>query len=231
MASLILALTLNACAKDYRPSECDALDPELYIETEDKFENYNRAMFEFNLKVDRLLFERTAKAYRKYTNDEVEKSVSSFFRNLKEPRNILASLLAADFETAAASTMRFTFNSTFGMLGLFDVSGMGGIEYENYDFGRTMGRWGIGSGPYIVLPLIGPASPRSIVGSAVHNKHTYVVKRIEKSETQLLVQQLSLVDTRARLIPFTDLLAEQPDPYIFARESYIQNRLNQVCNP
>jgi len=224
------AIAASGCAKNYSPDLCESLDPEYYTETHDPFENMNRGIYSFNEKVDAALIEPFARSYRDNTPDPVQLAVSNFFNNLKEPRNTVASILIADAPGAASSGFRFIVNSTFGIAGLIDIAGHGGLDYESTDFGQVAGYWGVGDGPYIVIPFVGPSNARDIMGSAVHNRTTYVVKRIEKDEHQLLVQNFAWVDARAKLLPFTDLLEDQPDPYIFVRESYRQSRLNAICN-
>ncbi len=144
---------------------------------------------------------------------------------------MISSLLSGRLGITAQSGIRFTMNSTVGVFGLFDFADKAGIHYSDYDFGHMFGSWGIGDGPYIVWPFTGPSNLRDSIGSATHLNVTYVEKRIKKSEHQLFVQVGSVVDSRARLLPFTDLLEQQPDPYLFARESYRQSRLNTICNP
>ncbi len=229
---LFAAVFTSSCTTKYSIPGCEQLnDPELYTETSDPFESINRSVFRFNTVVDELLFEKTARKYHEITPDSVEKGVSNFFKNLKEPRNIVASTLALNFDVAAQSSLRFMMNSTFGLVGWIDLAGEAGMKYRNFGFGHTFGSWGIGPGPYLVVPFLGPSSVRDSVGSLLHKRHTYVVKHIKKSETQLLVQQISLLDTRARLLNFTDLLKIQPDQYLFARESYTQTQLNEICSP
>lgn len=229
---LLLVLAIPAgCAKNYTPAACEALDPEFYAEPEDSFESYNRAMFKFNLEVDRTLIAPTARLYREKANKNLQSGVSNFFDNLKEPRNFVAATLMGNAEGMVHSSMRFTLNSTIGLGGIFDVGEAAGVEYADYDFGQVMGYWGIGSGPYIILPIFGPATPRSMAGSWIDHRYTYIVPRIDKSEHQTFVQYMQWLDIRARLFPLTDALEEQPDPYIFLRESYRQTRLNRICSP
>ena len=219
------------CAKSYAPSACEALDPEYFVETEDPFESYNRAMFDFNLEFDAAITEPTARFWREKTNKHVQRGVSNFFNNLKEPRNFFAATFMGNAEGMTSASSRFVMNSTVGIAGFIDVGHAVGLQYTDYDFGQAFGYWGIGRGPYIVLPIVGPSTPRSMTGSLIHNRHTYLISRIDDSEGQLFVQYMNWLDLRARLIPATDLLKEQPDPYIFARESYLQTRLNKVCSP
>ncbi len=228
---ILMSLTLvSGCAKNYAPASCESLDPEYYVETYDPFETANRSLFNFNQALDESVVEPLARSYREGTPDGVQRSVSNFFNNLKEPRNTTAFLLMGDVPKAANSTARFVANSVFGIAGLFDVAQAGGMPYHSADFGQVFGYWGIGDGPYLVIPFLGPSNGRDIVGSAAHNRTTYVVPRIQKSEHQLFVQNMSWTDARVKLLPYTDILKEQPDPYLFARESYRQNRLNSICN-
>ncbi len=232
LACILLALFTASCANRHVPAACEQLDdPELYIETSDPFEPANRAIFDFNDALDKAFFEKTAKSYRKITPDPVERSISNFFNNLKEPRNILARTATANPDAAAQSAIRFVVNTTIGIAGWLDVAGELGIPYRDYEIGDSLGYWGVPEGPYLVMPFFGPTNARTGVGSLVQNKHTYVIKHIKKSENQVFVQQMSYLDSRARLLKFTDVLKLQPDPYLFARESYRQSRLNEMCTP
>lgn len=219
------------CASTYSPSACKALDPEEYTETYDPFESFNRSVFDFNLSLDKTLLAPLARGYKRITPDPVETGISSFYRNLKEPRNMVSSVLSGQLEITAKSGLRFTLNTTAGLLGFIDVADKAGINYENYDFGHMLGHWGVGPGVYFVYPVAGPTNSRDSFGSLIHLHTTYVENRIKKSEHQLLVQAGSYVNTRANLLTFTDMLADQPDPYLFARESYRQSRLDRICNP
>ena len=229
---ILLALLTASCANKYVPAACEQLDdPELYVETSDPFEPVNRAIFDFNDNLDKALFEKTAKIYQEVTPDPIKRSVSNFFNNLKEPRNMLARTATANLDAAAQSAARFIINTTFGIAGSLDVAGELGMPYRNFKIGDSLGYWGVSEGPYLVMPIFGPTNARTGVGSLVHNKHTYVVKHIEKSENQAFVQQMSYLDSRTRLLKFTDVLKLQPDPYLFARESFSQSRLNEMCAP
>ena len=225
-----LALTV-ACTKTHTPAACKALDPEYFAESKDSFESYNRAVFEFNTKFDAFVVEGTARFYRKNVPQPARTGVSNFFKNLKEPRNFFAATLMAKPEGMANASLRFAVNTVFGLGGIIDIAEPGGMAYMDYDFGQAMGYWGVPSGPHLEVPFVGPATPRSLVGSGIHNRHTYLIDRIKKSEHQLLVQNQQLLDSRANLLPFTDIVKEQADPYIFVRETYRQNRLAKICLP
>ena len=234
-AFLLLCITVSfylaGCSTKYQSPACDQLDPELYVEASDPFEPVNRGIYRFNDSIDKAMFERTARMYRKVTPDTIERGVTNFFNNLKEPRNIASSLFLGKPEATAQSTLRFVLNSTVGLGGVIDVAGYSGLPYKNYTLGQAFGYWGIPSGPYLVLPFLGSSSVRDGLGDLVTHQHTYIIKNIQKSEHQLFVQQMSFIDARARLLTFTDLLEEQPDPYLFVRESYHQTSLNAACNP
>ena len=221
---------VTGCAKNYAPELCDSLDPEYYVESYDPFEDVNRKIFAFNTAVDEAIVEPLARQYTKLTPNSMETGISNFFNNLKEPRNTVASLLTGDASGAASSGFRFVTNSTIGLAGFLDVAGAVDVKYRNTDFGQVFGHWGVGDGPYLVVPFLGPSNARDLTGSAVHNRTTYVVKRVKKDEHQLFIQNMAVLDERAKLLHLTDLLKEQPDPYLFARESYRQSRLNSICN-
>lgn len=231
-AVVAFAWVVAGCASTYSPTACNALeDPEEYTETYDPFESVNRAIFDWNMRSDKAIFEPMAREYKRIMPDPVETGISNFYRNLKEPRNMISSALSGELGITAESGVRFTVNTTVGLLGFIDIADSAGIAYRNYDFGHMLGHWGVGDGPYIVYPFAGSSNLRDSFGSVTHQHTTYVEKRIKKPEHQLFVQAGSFVNTRVGLLPFTDILADQPDPYLFARESYRQNRLNTICNP
>ena len=230
-ALVLVCLLLTGCAKNYFPSECDALDPEFFTETSDPLETVNRAVFNFNLVLDKNLINPVVQVYQKTASPGVQSAVRSFNNNIKEPRNIAAALMMGEFNGAAESSIRLLLNSTFGIFGLFDLSGLAGIPYKDYDFGQVLGRWGIGSGAYIVLPVFGPTTLRDLAGTAVHTSNTYVPSNIGDTDTRTFVQLTTELDDRVQIQPLMRLLDEQMNPYLFVRESYRQTRLNEVCYP
>jgi len=134
------------------------------ILVEDRFESFNRAVYRFNFEFDHYVFLPIVRGYRFIVPRPVRTGISNFFSNLGEIRNAGNGLLQARPEVASRATIRFLVNSTFGVLGLFDVATRLGVDQQREDFGQTLGWWGVGAGPYLVLPILGPSSVRDTAG-------------------------------------------------------------------
>ncbi|HIE00243.1 MAG TPA: VacJ family lipoprotein [Thiotrichaceae bacterium] len=133
----------------------------------DPFESFNRSIFAFNEGVDKAILKPVAKGYKAVTPKPVNKGVTNFFSNLDDVIVIANDLLQFKFKQAASDTGRVLLNSTVGLLGLIDVASEFELPKHNEDFGQTLGYWGVGSGPYLVLPFLGPNSARDTVGLGV----------------------------------------------------------------
>ena len=134
-------------------------------------------MYYFNAKADEYVLLPVVSGYKAITPDPVERGVSNFFSNLGELPTLANALLQLKFEVALTTFSRFTLNSTIGLAGLFDVASSMGIPEQNEDFGQTLGYWGVGSGPYLVLPLLGPSSMRDAAGLGLD---TLAIQRISQ---------------------------------------------------
>lgn len=193
----------------------------------DPYEGFNRKVYGFNNGVDTYFLKPVTKTYRFITPDFVEKGVSNFFSNLLEIRNILNALLQGKGGKAVDYSGRFVFNSTIGLGGLFDVASPMGIEKtEGEDFGQTLGAWGVSSGPYIVLPFLGPSNVRDGVSLPV-DIYADPVTYLESSHARNGLTFLEIVDTRAKLLETEKLLTG--DRYVFIRDAYLQRR-NYLVN-
>jgi phospholipid-binding lipoprotein MlaA len=137
---------------------------DLPIRVYDPWEGTNRALYKFNAQFDRYVFIPAVDAYRFVTPDFVEDRVSAFFSNLTEFRNATNGVLQGRPQVAGRAVVRFVLNSTAGVLGFFDVATRWGVPQQPEDFGQTMGRWGVRSGPYLVVPLLGPSNSRDFGG-------------------------------------------------------------------
>jgi phospholipid-binding lipoprotein MlaA len=137
------------------------------LAVDDPFEAFNRRMYRFNAQFDRRVFLPLVDGYRAITPDPVETGVSNFFANLLEVRNLANNALQLHPEDALVSGARFMVNTTLGIGGLFDPATRLGLIERKEDFGQTLGRWGVGAGPYLVLPLLGPSGLRDAGGLAV----------------------------------------------------------------
>ncbi len=176
LAALLLAAGLAGCAatsayelgtaparNQLTPEERQADYP---IRIRDPWEGTNRALYKFNAQFDRYVFLPVVDAYRFVLPDFVEQRVSSFFSNLTEFRNATNGVLQARPDVAGRAVLRFVVNSTAGLLGLFDVATPLGAGPQPEDFGQTLGRWGLGAGPFLVVPVLGPSSARDLGGFA-----------------------------------------------------------------
>jgi phospholipid-binding lipoprotein MlaA len=143
------------------PSSQEARYP---IRIYDPWEGTNRAIYKFNALFDRYVFLPVLDAYEYVTPDPVEEGVANFFSNLSEFRNAGNGLLQARPDVAGRAVIRLALNSTLGVLGLFDVATRLGVDQQREDFGQTLGRWGMGNGPYLVVPVYGPSNTRDFGG-------------------------------------------------------------------
>ena len=134
------------------------------IRVEDRFEGFNRSVYRFNFEFDHYIFLPIVRGYRFIVPRPVRTGISNFFSNLGEIRNASNGVLQARPEVASRATIRFLVNSTIGVLGFFDVATRLGVDQQREDFGQTLGWWGVGPGPYLVLPILGPSSVRDAAG-------------------------------------------------------------------
>jgi phospholipid-binding lipoprotein MlaA len=131
----------------------------------DPLEGINRTIYRFNYHFDRYVFLPAVSAYKYITPDPVEKGVHNFFRNLQDVNTLINSVLQLNLEKTMNTTTRLAVNSTIGLLGFIDVAG--DVPRKDEDFGQTLGYWGVGNGPYLVLPILGPSNLRDGVGLGV----------------------------------------------------------------
>lgn len=143
---------------------CASVPPNSGENKADPWETMNRQTYAFNTTVDHYVFRPVAKGYKAVTPKPVRTCVSNMMDNLTEPRNAVNNVLQGKGNGAFVSFMRFIVNSTFGVFGCFDVASMGDLTPHYEDFGQTLGTWGVGNGPYLVLPLLGPSTVRDTVG-------------------------------------------------------------------
>ena len=188
----------------------------------DPYEGVNRVVYGFNNGLDRYLIKPIAQGYHYVTPDIVEAGVGNFFSNLGEIRNLANSGLQAKGGKTLLHTGRFLINSTAGLLGFIDTAQYLGLEKnEREDFGQTLGAWGVGSGPYIVLPFFGPSTIRDSIGlpvDGVFNPLAYV----DHVPTRNTLHASNIIDTRTKLLATEELLSG--DRYIFIRDAYLQRR-------
>lgn len=193
----------------------------------DPFERSNRAMLNFNFKVDRAVLKPAAKGYAKLPQP-VRNGIGNFFSNLSEPKNILYDLLQGKFGHAGQDAGRLVINTLLGAGGLMDVASEMGLPQRDEDLGQTLAVWGVPAGPYLVLPLKGPSNLRDSSADLVSQFTIPEPLASLDWEEELTAQLLELVDGRAERLSADQALAQQPDKYLFLRELYRQRRANEI---
>jgi phospholipid-binding lipoprotein MlaA len=194
----------------------------------DPLEPLNRGIYQFNDGVDKVLIKPAAEFYRFAIPEFMRTGVSNFFSNLNDVIVALNSLLQGKLTQAGSDAARLIVNSTVGLLGLFDVATEIGLEKHNEDFGQTLGYWGIGDGPYLVLPLLGPSSARDAVGW-FGDYYAWPITYLEPDRHRNILIAVRFVVVRADLLEASRILETAAlDPYEFVRDAYLQRRRNQV---
>jgi phospholipid-binding lipoprotein MlaA len=199
-----------------------ATDP--YADPRDPLEEYNRAAYSFNEMMDRMLFTPLASGYNFIMPAPVNRGVTNFFDNLGDVRSALNNLLQLKIGRAVNDVGRVAVNSTLGILGFMDVASNMNLPRYNEDFGQTLGVWGFGSGPYIVLPFFGPSTVRDGVGIVV-DFFADPIFYLDERSTRWSLWGLQLIDTRADLLNASRVIDQAAlDPYSFIRDAYLQRR-------
>ena len=216
---LLLALALAAaggCASVPNPDPSDPL------------EGLNRSVYRFNDAFDKAVAKPVATAYKEVLPDPVRNGVRNFFSNIADLLIGVNNLLQGKPEEALTDWMRFAVNTTFGVVGIADWATDMGLEKHNEDFGQTLGRWGAGSGPYLVLPFLGPSTARDSVGTVFDWHFDPVGNRYPVDERNAAVL-LRATSQRADLLDASRLLEQAAlDPYLFVRDAYLQRRRSLI---
>lgn len=216
VALLALAVASTGCATGPNANPKDPLEP------------MNRQVARFNDVLDDNVLKPVATGYRDYTPQPVQTGVSNFFRNLSDVWSTANNGLQLKGRDTAESLMRVVVNTTLGIYGLFDVATQIGLERHPEDFGQTLGYWGVPSGPYVVLPLLGPSTVRDTSVVPVETS-VDLVRQYDDVPVRNAAMATRIVDKRASLLKTTDLLTGAAiDKYSFTRDSYLQFRRNQV---
>lgn len=186
---------------------------------DDPFEEYNRKVWAFNEFLDDNFAKPTAEIYTSFTPDFIEVGITNFFRNLNELDNTANQLLQGKPLLAINDFSRFFINSTIGLGGFIDVGSRFGLERHDEDFGQTLGVWGVGSGPFLMIPLYGPSTPRGLAGRSVSSVLSGTFA-IEETDVRIGITALDALETRARYLEVETLIIG--DRYSFIRDSYMQ---------
>jgi len=216
-AAAAAGLLLTACA---------TVPPDAGRNPRDPYERVNRQVSAFNDKFDRYLMKPLAKGYQAVVPRAFRTCINNGFANLGEVRNAANDILQAKPGGVATDTGRLAINSTLGVAGCFDVATRMGFERRHEDFGLTLARWGAGTGPYVVLPFLGPSDVRDGIG-LVPDFYSSPVGYVMPVSARFYLEGTGLVDTRAELLDATKLIEQVAlDPYQFTRDAYLQRRLS-----
>lgn len=195
---------------------------------DDPLEGFNRAMFDFNDGLDRVALKPAATAYQEILPSFVQTGVNNFFGNIGDVWTMVNNFLQGKVEQGLSDGMRVAFNSTIGFGGVLDIASEAGIPKHKEDFGQTLGKWGVASGPYVVLPVFGPSTVRDTAALPVDiagDLWTYTTP-VDVRNVGAVVR---VIDLRASALKATNLLEEVAlDRYTFIRGAYLQRRESQV---
>ena len=196
-------------------------------EINDPFEDLNRDIFIFNEKLDEKLLKPAALTYRKVTPQFARTGVTNFFNNLEEIDTTINQILQGEIKYAFNDAGRFVINSTIGLFGLIDVASKMGLERHEEDFGQTLGVWGFDSGPYIMIPFLGPSNPRDLLSRPISSflSGTFAM---EDNDVKITLVGIDALETRERLLDAETLIIG--DKYIFVKDAYVQSREYEIKN-
>ena len=220
IALTALSLSLIGCAAVPR-AERDPRDP---------WQRMNRVTFRFDMNFYNDIGTPVARTYVRVVPDPIRLGISNFFSNLEYPTVIVNDLLQWKLKDFARDTGRLVVNTTLGFGGLFDPAVYLGMPHENRDFGQTFGKWGIGTGPYLVLPFFGPSDVRDTVG-LVPEEYTTPMHYVQNTWADWGTRGAGVINTDAQLQPTISLIRKSMDPYAFARHAYLAQRRFMVKGP
>ena len=232
MAILLIAGVTTGCAK--RPPASDVEAVAEFERRNDPIEPLNRYVFELNRFFDYMALKPVATVYRSIVPDRVQTGVRNFLNNLRTPIILANDLLQGDLGRARITTARFITNTIAGVGGFYDYASRIGYPRHDEDFGQTLAVWGVGDGPYLVLPLIGPRPPRDLIGLAVDQVFdplTYVLPANDAEVVGYGLLAADIIDSRARGIDaFEEIEASSLDLYATIRNLYRQRRAAAIEN-
>ncbi len=195
---------------------------------QDPFEGFNRAMFAVNEGLDKVAVKPVAQGYDAVTPLPVKVAVGNFFGNIWDTWTALNNLLQGKGGDALSDVGRVLINSTVGIGGVFDVAGEMGLTKHSEEFGQTLGKWGVGDGPYFYWPLIGPRTTRDTFGWMVDTYYD-PVWRVDNIPLRNSLVAVRYVDLRASVLPADKVIEEAAfDKYTYIRDAYLQHRRNEI---
>ena len=246
---LVIALSLGGCstAPIVKPEGAEIVPPEFSadrvlgedVETvhevliSDPWEGFNRTMYRFNYRFDRYVFLPAVSAYQAVTPDPLEQGFSNFFRNIRDITTLINSVLQLNLEKTMNTTTRLMINSTVGLAGFLEIAT--DVPRSDEDFGQTLGYWGVGNGPFLILPILGPSNLRDGSGAVVDLGMRFVLMNAldpfencsHRDAYSIGLMLLEAIDTRHRL-SFRYYGSGSPFEYELIRFLYTQMRRLQI---
>ncbi|WP_242523127.1 VacJ family lipoprotein [Thiocystis minor] len=205
-----------------------ATNPDRVVDPRDPLEPFNRAVYRFNSDFDKAFLQPVAKGYQAITPEPVDRGVTNFFHNIADVTSAVNNVLQFKMSRAGSDVGRLFINSTIGVLGIFDVATNVGLPSYKEDFGQTLGYWGLESGAFLMLPILGPSSMRDTIGLA-GDVFTDPLINIREDHIYWSLLGLQFVDRRAEYLTAGQILEDAAlDSYGFLRDAYLQRRLNLV---
>jgi phospholipid-binding lipoprotein MlaA len=224
----LAGLSLSGCASIFSDGQQQTHSGDDTVVISDPFESANRAVFAFNNAVDDAYIHPVVEGYRTVVPSPARTGVRNALRNLKSPVTFANQLLQGDVDGAGNVLLRAVVNTFVGLGGLFDVAGMEGINYEQEDFGQTLGVWGVGHGPYLVVPVLGPSSLRDYAGyfvDAFADPLRWYLFNTDQEGLYYTKAGMDYLDLRESLIDvLRDLESSSIDYYASVRSTYYQRR-------
>lgn len=196
---------------------------------DDPWEGWNRGVYKFNKVIDDNIARPLTVGYKAVTPDIVEEGISNIFSNIGDIPNFINNLLQGKVGDSFSDLGRLLINSTVGIAGIWDPASAMGLEKHDEDFGQTLGAWGVDSGPYVMLPLLGPSTLRDTVAYPF-DREMDLLSYIDHDLTYYEAKTLELLDKRASLMPLEEQLKDVNDEYAFIRDVYLQNREFKVLD-
>ncbi len=190
----------------------------------DPFEEFNRKTFEFNENLDEKILKPVAKIYSNFP-PKVKSGVTNFFNNLEDVETSVNQALQGKPKKSINDLTRFLINSTIGLAGFIDVASKIGLERHEEDFGQTLGVWGVGTGPYIMLPGLGPSTLRDTLSRPV-SSFSSITFHMTDADVNIALKTIDAIETRERLLDVESLLSG--DKYSFVKDAYIQSIAYEV---
>ncbi|WP_375326935.1 VacJ family lipoprotein [Candidatus Tisiphia endosymbiont of Nemotelus uliginosus] len=198
----------------------------------DPYEPLNRRVFAFNSTLDYLFLRPITIGYKRLTNNYTKARVSSFIDNITTPITTINYGLQGNYGQTMKSFWRFLINTTFGIGGLFDVASKMGLTVTPQSFGSTLASYGVGPGPYVVLPFLGGTNTRDVTDSVFTNTYFNPIMHIVHRDFRMVLFGTQTIDTRLALLPFTDYVSQNStDPYIAIKSATHQNRESVLFYP